>query len=70
MILVIVILVVLILLLGAAIAVLSVIVMIDSFRGDRSKSLTDPPPTHAEAPTRRILGIGVRREHEGTKENA
>jgi hypothetical protein len=70
MIVVISILIVVMLLLGAAIAVLSVIVTIDSFRGDRSKSLTDPAPTHAETMTRRILGIGVCREHEGIDENA
>jgi hypothetical protein len=57
-------------LLGAVIGVTSIIVMIGSFRGDRSKSLTDPPPTHAETITRRILGVGVRSDHEGTDENA
>ena len=64
------ILIVITLLLGAVIGVTSIIVMIDSFRGDRSKSLIDPPPTHAEATTRRILGIGVRSEHEGANEDA
>jgi hypothetical protein len=59
------ILIVMTLLLGAVIGVKSIIVMTGSFRGDRSKSLTDPPPTHAEAITRRILGVGVRSDHEG-----
>ena len=59
------ILMVITLLLGALTGIMSIIVMIGSFRGDRSKSLTDPPPTHAEATTRRILGIGVRSDHEG-----
>ena len=59
------ILIVITLLLGAVIGITSIIVMIGSFRSDRSKSLTDPPPTHAEATTRRILGIGVRSDHEG-----
>jgi hypothetical protein len=58
-------LIVITLLLGAVTGVMSIIVMIGSFRGDRSKSLTDPPPTHAEATTRRILGIGIRSDHEG-----
>jgi hypothetical protein len=59
------ILIVITLLLGAVIGIMSIIVMVGSFRGDRSKSLTDPPPTHAEATTRRILGIGVRSDYKG-----
>jgi len=70
MVLMISILVVVMLLLGMAIGVLSIIVMIDSFRGDRSKSLTEPPPTYAEATTRRILGVSVRDERKGANESA
>ncbi len=64
------ILVVVMLLLGAAIGVLSIIVMIDSFRGDRSKSLTDPPPTHAETTARRVLGVSVRHGNPGPNEQS
>ena len=64
------ILMVITLLLGAVTGIMSIIVMIGSFRGDRSKSLTDPPPTHAEATTRRILGVSVRNERKGANESA
>lgn len=48
------------LVLCAAIGVISIIVVIDDHRSSRSRACTDRTPTHAEAATRRILGVGAR----------
>ena len=47
---------------GAAIGIITV-VTIGVHRDDRAKTLTDPPRTHIEAATRRMLGVGVRDSH-------
>jgi hypothetical protein len=43
----------------AAIGIIT-IVTIGVGRDDRAKTLTDPPRTHIEAATRRMLGVGTR----------
>ena len=47
---------------GAAIGIITVIT-IGVRRDDRAKTLTDPPRTHIEAATRRMLGVGMRDSH-------
>lgn len=52
---------------GAAIGIITVIT-IGVRRDDRAKTLTDPPRTHIEAATRRMLGVGVRDSHADSDE--
>ena len=44
------------------------LIIIGIRRGDRTQHLADAPNTHAEAITRRVLGVGIR-NHSGGNAN-
>lgn len=53
---------------GAVLGFLALII-IGIRRGDRARHLADAPHTHAEAITRRVLGVGTR-NHSGSNPDA
>jgi hypothetical protein len=61
------ILVVVLLLLGAVAGVLALLV-VGIRRDDRNRNLADAPRTHVEATTRRVLGVGTRKNDSGRDE--
>ena len=50
--------------LGGAVLGFLLLIIIGIRRGDRTRHLADAPHTHAEAITRRVLGVGTR-NHSG-----
>ena len=44
------------------------LIIIGIRRGDRARHLADAPHTHAEAITRRVLGVGTRNHSGGNKD--
>jgi len=52
---------------GAAIGVIAIIIA-GIHREDRAKTLTGTPRSHAQAATRRMLGVGVRHDNADSSE--
>jgi hypothetical protein len=52
-------------LLAGAVLGFLLLIIIGIHRGDRARHLTEPPHTHAEAITRRVLGVGTRNHSVG-----